>query len=261
MPEKNYVPFAASEVLILDAGTSAKLSVVQSQVASRHKNAKIIYQDCLLAPNLTPDNVLVRYGFEERGYLVEEPLQLQGIINHHTFLAPCGWRFPKPYRLDSGQQMTVEYFTDLEDIFFSVVFYCKRADTGEPFMLYGTQLDSTKQGDGLQGATMRAPAETSLYVEGVSYGFNSGIAFDTVGVQIYDGNGMEIIKTKPNNTTAFSRISIFGSWMGLGSRGIELGEYNGWRLPAKHPFIFEAVNEDDTDIEMLVTVRGCLEVV
>lgn len=262
--ERNHIPFTAREVLVVDAGTIAKLSVVQSAIASRAADSKIEYQNIQFYPRsaskVYPDGLYARYGFEERGYLLEEPLPLMNLMNNYAFFGfGTGWRFPKPYKLLPGQQMRADYdITAGQGVlgYASVVFPCKRADNGEPYILHGTNLDVNKLIGAFTGDTMAAPADTPLLVEGVQIA-NAGSAI--MGIQLYDGNGGEIIKVKPNNATLFTKQLLYSNiwWR---TRKIELGAFNGWELPAEHPLILEVVNDSSDDFEVLVTVQGSAEV-
>lgn len=262
----NHIPFMAREVLMVDAGGTAKLSVVQSVVASRAAGAKINYQNVQLYPrtsenDLNPDGLYLRYGFEERGYLIEEPIALMNTLNDYAFFGfGTGWRFAKPYTLRPGQQMRADYdITSGDGVlgYASVIFPAKRADNGEPYILHGTNLDVNRLIGSFTGDTMAAPADTALLVEGVQI-TNAGNA--VMGIQLYDGNGAEIIKAKPNNNTLFTKQLLYSNiwWR---TRRIELGAFNGWELPAEHPLILEIVNDNtDLDYEVLVTVQGSAEV-
>lgn len=263
--DKNYIPFVAREVLILASGDVAKLSVVQAVVANRAPGAKIEYQDLSFifdsATLAYPDSVYVRYGFEERGYLLEEPIAVFDTINAPNFVGVGGgWRFPKPYKLRPGQQMRADYnVTEGGGAagYAGIILPSKRADNGEPYILHGTNLDATKFIGAFTGDTMAAPADTELYVEGIQAATST---YATMGLQVYDGDGNEIVKVKPNGSARFTQQEIYStSWLRV-QRGIELGAFNGWELPSEHPLIVEMINESAAAFEVLVTVRGCAEV-
>lgn len=263
----NHIPFMAREVLMLPAGEVAKLSVIQAVVANRAPGAKIEYQNIQFYArtsegfSLFPDDIYMRYGFEERGYLLEEPIALMNTLNHWAFFGfGTGWRFAKPYKLLPGQQMRADYdITPGQGVlgYASVIFPCKREDNGAPYILHGTNMDVNKLIGAFTGDTMAAPADTPLLVEGVQI-TNAGSAI--MGIQLYDGNGSEILKAKPNNTTLFTKQLLYSNvwWR---THRIELGAFNGWELPSEHPLILEMINESsDTDFEILVTVQGSAEV-
>jgi len=267
--ERNYIPFVAREVLTLNSGEAAALSVVQAVIANTAPGAKIEYQDISfvfddsLTQSTNPDSVFVRYGFEERGYLLEELLNVVNTINAPTIVGGLGggWRFPKPYKLLPGQQMRAEYsIVEAQGIagYASIMLPCKREDNGEPYILHGTNMNANQYQGAFVGDTMAAPADTALLVEGIQGATDDRRAMK---LQVYNGNGTEIVKIKANNNTLFSEQQLYDplTWTRF-TNGIELGKFNGWYLPAKHPLILELVNNGDTDYEVLVTVRGSAEV-
>jgi hypothetical protein len=196
----NYLPFAMRESFIVPAGGTAALSVVAASFSGRYAGARVEYQDVWIsfaeAQTIDP---LCRYGFEGRGYLIEEPVSLAAVAQNAVMATRQGWRFAHPYRLDPGQMMRVDYDLASAGVF-GAMFHCKRADNASPFYLYGSNIVGNAAN--IQGSLMteylRCPNETPLYIEGVSAtgAFTLTNLNNEVGVQIYDGNGRELLLTK-----------------------------------------------------------------
>ena len=261
---RNYIPFVTREVLRVGANSTAELSVARAQLANRQDNSYIIYQDCLVESDGHGD-LFVRYGYEDRGYLLEQALPLNKVYNNFGGAGFTGWRFVRPYRLDPGKSMIVTFEIDAQEMEkISVVLHCRRIDNGGPHYLYGSNLDSALTIGSFSGSRMSCPDDTALYVEGISAGgYNLELNYDdyiAAGIQLYDGDGNEVVKVASNGSASFTPLQMYRNWISWWSSGIELGEENGWRLPSSQPFLLELENQNNVVGEALVTLRGSLEV-
>lgn len=264
----NYLPFVARESLYIPSGESRSLKVISAVVASRVKTSKIIYKDFFTRnfSERTFDSLLCRYGYERRGYLIEEPIPVQRLTtapySNTAFTPRNGFDFPKPFILEPGQAFVASLTPEAEAIF-GVTFRCKRMDNGEPYLLYWSQLEATAETRAAQGSTMTCPGGFPLYVENFQVvGRATTGAVASIACQLYDPSGMEIVKVKvdPNAAAAITAANMLEDWANSETVGVELGEHAGWALPAEEPIIIEYENQDTADIAILVTVRGSAEV-
>lgn len=275
MGSVNYLPFVLREGLVIPAGEARSISIISSIVSGTHKGSRIIYQD--FSFSAVYEDLLLRYGFEKRGFLQEEPQRVGHLVNRmfpygsiSGDSSKTGWWFPRPYRLDPGQGMiasvqAVDPVVDSTAII-GVTLSCKREDNGEPYTLYG-MVPSEDQGTQqvISGTSMTAPAETPLLVECFQCtgkrddaGANPRLAVP-VECQLYDGNGREILTTK-TNTGAAAAVHR-RNWMHPALYAVELGERRGWALNSEFPLMIELENANaNTDRTLAVTIRGCTEV-
>jgi hypothetical protein len=257
----NYLPFAMRENVVVAANGVSALSVVTAAFSGRFENARVEYQDAWLL--FISGDVLMRYGFEGRGYLLEEPLNGLSML---TGEAPerQGWRFPRPYRLDPGQMMRVDYELPTAGVF-GCMLHCKRMDDGRNFLLYGSNIvasAATAIGT-LTGDYMKCPADTPILIEGISANGSADLSVSTtqVGMQVYDGNGRELLTKKFNAGGTVTDRQMRYDWLSPSNQfHLELGRYDGWELPTQNPFIMEFEETAGNTAEILVLVRGSIEV-
>jgi len=276
----NYLPFVYREVLNYRSITrpTTSLSLASAAISGGFKGATVEYQDLCIKPLGGYYAFGIRYGFEGRGYLFEEPIELFNTITKiksgGANSVRNGWRFPKPYKLDPGQSLRVDYTVDetaRSTGVFGACFHCKRMDTLEQVFLYGSDLRATvaSHSGSLQRNFLRNPGDVPLLVYGVSA--SSSTAIDTLSngmiVQIYDASGREIFVPKLSpNALAIATSALNEQWINFETGyAIELGRYNGWELPVENPFILELECNDlnilsDDATNVIVTLRGCIEV-
>jgi hypothetical protein len=205
----------------------------------------------------------MRYGFEGRGYLLEEPLNTFSMLTGEV-PERHGWLFPKPYRLDPGQMMRIDYELPSAGVF-GAMLHCKRMDDGRSFLLYGSNIvasAATAIGT-LTGDYMKCPADTPILVEGISANGSTDLVDATIqiGMQVYDGNGRELLTKKFNAGGTVTDRQMRYDWLSpRGQKHLELGRHNGWELPTKNPFIMEFEEVAGSTAEILVLVRGSIEV-
>lgn len=273
MADSNYLPFAMRENIVIPVGESRALSIISSSFLGQFKGALVEYQDVsITTPTIVSDNSLngglVRYGFEGRGYLMEEPVNPFLIGYGPSSERRYGWRFARPYTLNPGQCLRVDYeFAAPSTGIFGAVFYGQRLDNGESIFLAGSNILATAASSTgvLTGDFFTCPADTPIKIHGVSLSAENTLETDTTvafGAQIYDANGRELLTLKkaPNGTV--TDLTMRQDWVNIVvAVTLPLGKSNGWELPLENFFIFEIENNNTTDsLEYLITVRGSVEV-
>lgn len=262
--EKNYLPFVARESIHIPAGQTRALSVLSSVVSGKGTTDKIIYKDMHFTAS---NSLLIRYGFEGRGYLIEEPVPLryatQGLYSSYVNQWRNGFEFPKPYLLRPGQQMQA-VMKPSETGFFGCTLTCKRIDNGEPHLLYWSQLTATDETRVAEGSTMTCPGNTALYVHNFQVGSYSTVLLNRppeVATQLYDGNGREVVTVKNGaGVTTIDADDMLQSWMNSQTRTIDLGALRKWEMSATRPLIVELESIDAGDLDIRVGIRGSVEV-
>jgi len=262
----NYLPFAMRENIVIPAGGSRALSIITAAFSGRFKGAQVEYQD------VSFDGIrfagalrvgLVRYGFEGRGYLIEEPISTETIAQGSSPGVRHGWRFARPYTLNPGQRIRIDYELAADGVF-GAVLYGQRLDNGENILLAGSNIvgNAGNRIGTLTGDYFTCPADTPILIQGVSA--SGTMALDEInlqfGVQIYDGNGREVLTTKTDPAGTVTNLQMRFDWINNDGVRIELGRANGWELPVNNLFLLEIENDGAETLEYMVTVRGSLEV-
>jgi len=309
----NYLPFAQREILELEP---AEIKHVRLSSFGVEGSSRVILQDLAVrvfgfnedyspdrggdidpapaqastdewgwagGPERTVEYVLMRYGWDGKGYLLEECQPHGEFVNGGRTLSPT-WRFIKPYRIDPGQRLRAHGVqggrAEAQSLFpGGVLFFGKRVKDGRPYHLYATHKVGGRAEKvannavlDLNSDNLRCPVDSPLLIYGVSYhmlcDINNMVTTNSALIQVVDPNEREWFKLArvPAGNVVTQRQATEG-WIDPPVSLINLGEERGWIQEKDETFIVELENPYtdqgetvDNTLTVSVTLRGSVEV-
>jgi hypothetical protein len=220
--------------------------------------------------------ILMRYGWEKKGFLTESFHPVGAFLNKGRPLVPV-WKFERPYRLDPGQRLSAVIVAGgaynisamPEESTPALMFNCVRVKDNQPKLLYDVArtVDATGTSESLY---FQCDADSPLLIYSVTlhdwYEYNavvSAAAAPTVSeLQIFGPGGREWFhwETVPTPTAA-QQNQIKGCWVEGFCDKVDLGEQDGWVQEPHESFVIEFMKQQTgvSDINLIVTLRGVLE--
>jgi len=287
---KNFIPFAAREVMILDAGETKAAKVTALAISGKKYDEFVVWQDmCVWEPSLYNaysnssssgyDNTLfMRYGLKNRGFLLDRPIPVGVFVNRGRPMQPT-WIFDKPYKLYPGQELTVRYIQGgipqatpaaadaVRKTTPGILFNCVREKDGQPVLLQAAENYTIDVGTerALTSPFLKCPSDSPIRIYGVThhcwFNYDSDPTYtQPLGIEIYGPNGQSWIHRVVDPSTTLNEQTIIGAWIDPPTSLIELGVDRGWRTPMGSPLVVEFQNIGAVSKEVVLTVRGFAEV-
>lgn len=231
---------------------------------------------------------MMRYGWDKRGYLLEDLHPYGSFVNAGKSMVPV-WKFIRPYRMDPGEQLTATIICGGRfslskiptDSYPALVFNGVRVKDNQPIQLYDVARDVTAAGTevALADSTLKCPADSSVLLYSVAMQNTWDLSVNTIGatqdhpnrVQIFGPGGREWFHWEQPVTpvipiTAGQIVAAQAGWLHLQYNRIKLGEETGWIQERDETFIMEFeraigyANRSELPFRMAVTLRGSVEV-
>lgn len=286
----NYLPF------VRVVGATVPASPARSSIripATSLGPGRSILQDCLVsifgAVNIYPPNdpnplpssqtrrsqILMRYGWEKRGFLTEDFHPAGSFVSGYRPMTPV-WKFERPYRLDPGEALsatitaggTYNLQTSPRESTPALVFNGVRVRDNQPKLLYATTQLLAYTGD-VVSLTFNCDSDSSLLLYSVTlhdyYDYNaytSGWAAAVPSsVQIFGPGGREWHHYESDFTLTAAQVrAVTSNWIDLPGDPIDLGGERGWVQESDEAFVIEfKQNSSEGDKYAFITLRGVLE--
>ena len=264
---KNYLPFAVREIRrVWSPAIRADLAIQSAQVSSLDVGfgERAILQDLNIyayqATGEPSTQLRMRIGWLGKGFLTEKLLPAGLFINKSRPAVPV-WEFVKPYILRPNQQLRSRV-TGVVDNFGSMglVFAGRRLKDDRPEMLYDTTEDVVAVGGGAGFAdkSLRCPGDSPVALHSVAISDWDYTKTDNTGVwQIWSPQGREWFHTNPYIGPPPPANQ---KWIDPPTGLLALGEERGWVLDTGQTMLIEFQNIGTTNIDVMMTLRGSVEV-
>jgi hypothetical protein len=216
--------------------------------------------------------LLMRYGWEKKGFLTETFHPVGAFLNRGRSLTPV-WKFEKPYRIHPGESINATlmaggaYSLDTMPAESSpaIMFNAVRLKDNRPTLLYDVSRTVDATGT-VRSLSVHCDADSSMDLYSVT--INAWWEFNAytprpAELQIYGPGGREWFHLESQPTlTALQLQSYKSGWLEYWSDYVDLGEERGWVMNSDEAFVVEFKQPPtlgSTTKLIGVTVRGVLE--
>ena len=270
MKIKNYLPFALREIRTVGAvnfpaGVPPTTSSVQISSLDCCFGDRVILGDLNVyayqAAGEPSTQLLMRVGWLGKGFLLEKRIPAGCFINKSRPGVPV-WRFTKPYILWPNQQLRARMRRRQDlDGSLGIAFHGRRMVDDRPIIIYDTTEQDIAQNaaaSGFSDPTLKAPGDSPVElhcVTGCDWGFDK--TQNTSEIQIWSPKGREWFQFSP---FAGPPPPADQKWIDPPTELFELGEDNGWVIGPGQTFLVEFENTSATAMNVMVTLRGSVEV-
>jgi len=267
---KNYLPFAVREIrtsagVNWAGGIPPTQSAVQVVSLDVGFGEKVILQDlnvyAYTGGEAEPSTqLLMRVGYLGKGYLTERRLPAGLFINKSRPAVPV-WEFIRPYILYPNQQLRARVAT-ARNVFGSqgLMFSGVRLKDNRPCMLYDTteNVIAAGGGAGFVDTSLRCPGDSPVALHSVSIAdWDFTKTANTSVVQIWSPHGREWFQVSP---FAGPPPAADQKWIDPPVDMLSLEEFRGWSIGSGQTFLVEFENTGPDNFNVMVTLRGSVEV-
>lgn len=289
---KNFIPFAAREVLVIPAGETRTSKVTATAIGTRSPKTMVHLQDlCVWFPGRVnsntysggfpatsayEDQVYMRLGMRHLGYLTDRAVPV-GAFTNEGRPQHATWNFIKPYTIYPGEAITARIIQGGQDNseisdgdsrrWAGLTLNAVRTRDGQPAVIYGVVQEVLDRGDErpIQSVRLKCPSDSPVQI----YGMSHHLFFDAeqnpsswlpLGIEVFSPNGEPFLKKVVNPATTLGEQYIIGCWIDPPNSLIALGPDRGWSHDASTNILVQLENRDTSNSkQIVVTVRGFVE--
>lgn len=269
MKIKNYFPFALREIRQVGAqnfpaGVLPSTSSVQISSLDCGFGDRVILGDLNVyayqGEGEPSTQLLMRVGWLGKGFLLEKRIPAGLFINKSRPGVPV-WKFTKPYILWPNQQLKARIRRRLDtDGALGLALHGRRMVDDRPIIIYDTTEADVAQNAaavGFSDPTLKAPGDSPVELHSVAItDWDHDKTANVSEVQIWSPGGREWFQ---NTQFVGPPPPADQRWIDPPTELFELGEDNGWVIGAGQTFLVEFENLSTSNINVVVTLRGSIE--